>query len=468
MSMPTLAHRGPRALVAIEDVTLARMLAAVPTPFYATSLGAVEDRARAYVASLRARFPRGDVHYAVKANFAPAILRAVSAAGAGVDIVSVGEWRAALRAGVAPADVCFAGVGKRPAEWREALAGGIGSFNVEHAQELGALLDDLVDGPVDSHHDGVWGEGSYGPAGPRVSLRLNPCVELDTHPHLRTGALDSKFGMLAHQAEDYLRHRRLSFPSQEAYARWVAPVRGIHVHVGSQLQDRGVFHAVAAKVAAFAVTLAGLGVLVNHFDLGGGLGVGSGGVPTDASDIESHVGFVCDELRDALMEVARQHPQLADAWGPGLSRVSVALEPGRSVVASSTLMITTLLYSKSNAPGVRFAYVDAGMNDFPRPSVYGANHHVEYLSSASDTPLGTERAAELGTWQVVGPVCESGDVLARGATLPLSLVPGDVLGFCEAGAYCRSMASHYNLRPLPGEVFVRGGEIVDTLAPVWP
>lgn len=472
---PRLADRGHPESFTIEGVTLARLLAALPTPFYATSLGAVEARARAYVEALQRNAQAGfggsssHVHYAMKANFAPAVLRAVARAGAGVDIVSVGEWRKARSSGIPAKAICFAGVGKRPAEWMETLEGGIGALNVEHADEAVALLDVLQ----------AWEPVPERPL-PLVSLRLNPCVELETHPHLKTGALDSKFGMLHEQALDFLAQKKLTFVSPEDFARWLRPLRGIHVHVGSQLHDPDVFLAVAKRVAAFAEALEGFGVVVTHFDLGGGLGVGPTGVPSRASDIDAHVDALCSALRAALSEVAKRNPRLAGAWGfeNGSSRspqalpsgVTLALEPGRSVVASSTCLFTTVLYAKANAPDIRFAYVDAGMNDFPRPAIYGAKHPVEFAASGEGSLVSARWLRlheELRPWNVVGPVCESGDVLARNVMLP-QVRQGDVLAFLEAGAYCRSMASHYNLRPLPAEIFVKAGDIVETTPALWP
>ncbi|MCA2959883.1 MAG: hypothetical protein IOD12_06485, partial [Silvanigrellales bacterium] len=301
LEAPALADRGQPTSFAIEGVTLARLLTAVPTPFYATALSAVEERARAYVAALQRHGGSTHVHYAMKANFAPAVLRAVTRAGAGVDIVSVGEWRKARASGVPASAICFAGVGKRASEWLETLEGGIGAFNVEHADEALALLDTLASRASASV--------------PLVSLRLNPCVELDTHPHLKTGALDSKFGMLQEQAIAFLQEKKQSFASCDDFAKWASPVRGIHVHVGSQLHDPNVFLAVAGRVAAFAEALEALGLVVTHFDLGGGLGVGPLGVPALHTDIDAHVDHLCQALRAALEAVAKRNPRLARAWG---------------------------------------------------------------------------------------------------------------------------------------------------------
>jgi diaminopimelate decarboxylase len=474
IAAPSLASRGDANAVAIEGVTLGRCLGAMPTPFYCTSLSAVEARATAYVSALSKHFPRSAVHYALKANFAPEVVEAVRRGGAGVDIVSVGEWRAALAAGAKPAEICFAGVGKRREEWIEAIEAGLGYLNVEHTAELREVLDHLA---------GKKGEARDGPlkasAATCVSLRLNPCVELDTHPHLRTGALDSKFGMLHEQVMGFLAQSRSLYPTgaegDARFRRWLSPIKGVHVHVGSQLQAGNVFGHVATRTARLAGELCRQGIGVSHFDLGGGLGVGPDGVPPGHEDIREHVEFLSEALRRALLEEMSQNASAERDWGTELERVSVALEPGRSIVASSTLLVTRVLYEKSNSPEIHFAYVDAGMNDFPRPAIYGATHPVEFLATADGLGVasrgGASAAAREGSWlqpyQVVGPVCESGDVLARKAPLP-PLRPGDVLGFLEAGAYCRSMASHYNLRPLPGEVFVRGSEIVSLREPRWP
>ena len=448
----------------IDGVTLEQLRASAPTPFYVTSLSAVASRAHAYLNTLRSFFPRGQVHYAMKANFAPSILTTVKAAGLGVDIVSIGEWRAALKVGFKPADVCFAGVGKTPAQWREALAGGVGIVNVEHVQELQDILDLLEALPADAHR-------------PLIAIRLNPCVESNTHPHLKTGALDSKFGMLLEQLSQWLNTRKTSqaeqaFQTKQTSERWknyLAPLSGIHVHIGSQLLNPEVFELVVEKVFEAAELLRTFGTHIAHIDLGGGLGVGFDGVPPDNSDIINHVSFLCQ----TILRVAKNHPELASPWGHQCQNLSVNLEPGRSVVASSTALFTEVLYEKSNSELVHFAYVDAGMNDFPRPSIYNARHAVvlanktEWGPETLSEPLSVLRGELLNAdappeknYTVVGPVCESGDVLARNAALP-QLARGDWLVFLEAGAYCRSMASHYNLRPLPAEIFVQDGKIVD-------
>ena len=427
----------------VDGVGLESLHKAAPGAKFVTSLNAVKQRAETYVESLANHFPLSKIFYAMKANAAPAILREVTKVGCGVDIVSVGEFRAAVAAGVSPRDICFAGVGKSNAEIIEALDGQLGVINVEHAQELTFVLQTLAQRQQKS-----LSEGNRFLA--RVAVRLNPCVESQTHPHLKTGALDSKFGLLLAQLEEWIATTKASFTEHgqfdtEKYKVFVAPLCGLHVHIGSQLQSHDVFPLVLERVQQAVVLLAQADIVIDHLDLGGGLGVGPAGVPEDANDIRKHVDFQAECLKSLVQKDA----QLTGLWGSNCEKLHVCLEPGRSMVASSTVFLTEVLYEKSNMPSHRFAYVDAGMNAFPRPSIYGAEH-----ATACANRTGGEKFA----YKIFGPVCESGDILAREANLP-RLVPGDTVVFFEAGAYCRSMASHYNLRGIPAEIFVRNGQI---------
>lgn len=450
----------------VDGVALQKLREASAGPLFVTSLNAVRQRADVYLKSLQSHFAQARIFYAMKANSAPAILREVSAVGCGVDIVSIGEFRAARAAGIKAENICFAGVGKLHAEIIEAVEAGLGVINVEHAQELTFVLELLSErrnrksAPQPKAGmaalDFVDKEKKLEPI---VAVRLNPCVESQTHPHLKTGALDSKFGMLPGQIDDWIAATALRFRQQDkfnsaAFLEFVSPLKGIHVHIGSQLQSHDVFPLVLQRVKDCVLRLKEQGIQITQLDLGGGLGVGPAGVPADASDIVAHVDF---QAR-ALKELVDAHPPLQELWGRNCERVVVCLEPGRSMVASSTVFLSEVLYEKSNLESVRFAYVDAGMNAFPRPAIYGAEHA---------TACANKPNINLISYKVFGPVCESGDVLAREARLP-QLHVGDVVVFFEAGAYCRSMASHYNLRPIPAEIFARNGEIVELIPAVDP
>jgi diaminopimelate decarboxylase len=427
----------------VDGVGLSQLRKRLPLPLFVTSLNAVRQRAEMYVVELKRHFRKSKVFYAMKANAAAAILREVNLAGCGVDIVSIGEFRAACAAGISPAEICFAGVGKSRAEILEAFESGLGVINVEHADELTFVLQTLADRR---------GQESLGASyrGPLVALRLNPCVESETHPHLKTGALDSKFGMLASQIDEWLHVTKHTFThdnhfDEVRFREFIAPLKGIHVHIGSQLQSHDVFPLVLQRVKQVVLKFLATGIGIDHLDLGGGLGVGPAGVPADASDIAQHIAFQADALR----QMCREEPELLSLWGSEQEHLHVCIEPGRSMVASSTVFLTEVLYEKANLEAYRFAYVDAGMNAFPRPSIYGAEHSTACANRASQ---------DLIPYTVFGPVCESGDVLARDAKLP-QLSVGDVVVFFEAGAYCRSMASHYNLRSIPAEVFCRNGSV---------
>lgn len=445
----------------VDGVSLSKIKNLVSGPTFVTSLNAVRQRAVAYVEQLHVHFPKSKVFYAMKANAAPAVLQEVARAGCGVDIVSIGEFRSACASGIPATDICFAGVGKLQSEILEAIQSGLGIINVEHSQELSFILDLLQERRSSSESQAKLREREFknNQAEPLLAIRLNPCVESQTHPHLKTGALDSKFGMLLEQIEDWLKTTRLRFTKGDSFdsarfTEFVAPVRGIHVHIGSQLQSHDVFPLVLQRVRECVLLLLRHGISIDHLDLGGGLGVGMTGVPLDASDIRAHIDFQAN----ALKELVTSDSQLQNLWGSRCENVVVCLEPGRSIIASSTVFLTDVLYEKANLDSVRFAYVDAGMNAFPRPAIYGAEH---------STACANRPNLNLVAYRVFGPVCESGDVLARDAHLP-QLYVGDTVVFFEAGAYCRSMASHYNLRPIPAEIFARDGEVTAIIPALDP
>jgi diaminopimelate decarboxylase len=425
----------------IENVDLNTILQYSQTPVYVTSLSSVFERTKIYKKSLESHFQKSNIFYACKANFSQFILKEVLEAKAGIDIVSIGEWRAARQAGFQPENICFAGVGKKDAEWKETILNGIGFINVEHLEELENILSFIKENKKNLSSI------------PIISLRLNPCLDISTHAHLKTGALDSKFGILFSQFQKWLLNKRQIY-SESEYKNWIQPMQGVHVHIGSQLMQKEIFTHTVQAVFDCAHFMHENEIAIYHLDFGGGLGVPDTGVPDNGKDIEDHVNFLCSEIKNQIPN----YPKLQNFWGENYENLFVCLEPGRSVVASSTVFLTTVLYTKTNASEnhiFNFCYVDGAMNDFPRPSLYGAKHHAEIVNFK----LNNDTFAQNENWQIVGPVCESGDFLSKCSSLPV-MSKGDTIAFFEAGAYCRSMASQYNLRPLPNEIYIKNSEIV--------
>ncbi|MCS6846427.1 MAG: diaminopimelate decarboxylase [Anaerolineae bacterium] len=381
---------------------LAEIAHQVGTPCY------VYDRARIaknYARLANALTPAPDVGhicYSVKANSNLSILRLMRDLGTGFDVVSGGELQRALLAGAAPDSIVFAGVGKRDDELVAALDAGIGWINVESAQEL-RLLSDLATarGVIQ-----------------RVALRVNPGVDPHTHRYLATGKRASKFGIEIEEA--------LRLVAQRADCPGLA-IEGIHIHIGSMVSD------VAPYLDAMRVALEviaqcrALGATITTLNLGGGFGVAY--QPEQA-------GAPIEAIADAILPPARR------------AGLRLLFEPGRAIVADAGVLLTRVLYTKTNG-GMRYVVVDAAMNDLIRPALYGAGHRVSVVSGASEV----SGVSEVSEVSVVGPVCESGDVLAEGVMLP-ELRRGDLLVIYHAGAYGMSMASNYNTRPRAAEVLV--------------
>lgn len=374
-----------------DGVLLSAIAEAAGTPLYVYSAA----RVRHNVGWLRRAFdPLGaSIHYSLKANPSLALVRLLRDAGLGMDAVSAGEVHRALTAGVDPARIVFAGVGKTATEIAFALDTGIGWFNVESRDEL-RLLDNLA--------------GERG-SRPQVALRLNPGIRAQTHEHIATGHLGAKFGLTAAAVSALLDERG-------AYSR--LHVAGIHVHIGSQLGD--VAETVAAVRAAQAV--AAPHADVRTLNIGGGFPVRY----TEGDQVPAPEDF------------ARALASLLEGW-------RVLVEPGRALVADVGVLLVTVLYVKEQG-GRRFIITDGSMTDLLRPALYGAVHEV--------VPLGRP-AGEPTPAVVTGPVCESADVLHRAALLP-PLHAGDRLAVLTAGAYGMAMASNYNLRTRPAEVLVEG------------
>ncbi|APJ03611.1 diaminopimelate decarboxylase [Silvanigrella aquatica] len=430
----------------IDSVSLEKILSLNRSPVYVTSLNAVAERVKQYKKSLNYFFRNNEVFYAMKANFSSPILEEIKNSGAGIDIVSIGEWRAAVQAGFAPEKICFAGVGKKEEEWKEAITGGLGYLSVEHLSELSDILYYLGE------------EKAKLKKHPKISLRLNPSIEVDTHPHLKTGALNSKFGILFEHFEKWLLNKKDTFKNKKDYLSWISPLKGLHVHVGSQLTENSIFPLLVKKLLDCTQFMYTHDIAIHHIDFGGGLGVPVNGVSFDGEDIEKHLHF----LLSTFVNSARNYAQLMQLWQEDFSKLFVSVEPGRSIVASSTIFLTKVLFEKKNSEENLFCYVDGAMNDFPRPSLYGAIHHSEIVNFKNKSSIEKQLSHGLLKWKIVGPVCESGDFLSKESLLP-QIQKGDVIAFFEAGAYCRSMASQYNLRPLPSEIFVKNGNIIKVI-----
>jgi diaminopimelate decarboxylase len=339
------------------------------------------------------------VCFALKANANLAVLKLFSDLGGGLDVVSAGELFRGLKAGVSPQRIVYAGVGKSRNEIAYALKADILMFNVESGQELRLI------------HEVASGMGAKA----RVALRVNPDVDPKTHPYISTGLKKSKFGIDIGQAlEEYEAAKALS--SLE--------VVGIHQHIGSQITEIGPFVDSLEKTAALVRTLRERGTEIRYLDVGGGLGI-------TYKDEEPPLP---SEFAQALIEVIRDLD------------VTVVLEPGRVLVGNAGILVTRILYTKQT-PAKNFLVVDAGMNDLARPSLYGSYHAIQ--------PVRQSRGRPEVTVDVVGPICESGDFLAKDRALA-RCEPGELLAVMSAGAYGHTMSSNYNARPRAPEVMVHG------------
>jgi diaminopimelate decarboxylase len=384
-----------------ENVRLADIAEQVGTPCYVYSRAFIEDRFRAFDAALA-----GHDHlvcYAVKANSNLAVLNLLARLGSGFDIVSGGELERVLAAGGEAAKIVFSGVGKTRAEMRRALSAGIHCFNVESEAEL-EILNDVA--------------GKLGQQAP-VALRVNPDVDPATHPYIATGLKHNKFGIdIARAPAAY--QRAQSLPNLR--------ITGIACHIGSQLTDMAPLMEALDRVLALAGVLMDKGVALQHLDLGGGLGIryNEERPPEPGEYVRAILGRL--QSRD-----------------PRCQRLRLLFEPGRAIVGNAGLLLTRVLFLKPGAER-NFAVVDAAMNDLMRPSLYDAWHDI--------APVAVDAPRTLRTYDVVGPVCESGDFLGR--ERQLGIEAGDLLAVVSAGAYGFTMSSNYNTRPRVPEVMVDG------------
>ncbi|WP_027962600.1 diaminopimelate decarboxylase [Halomonas halodenitrificans] len=381
-----------------EEVPLTAIAESFGTPCYVYSKATLTRHFRAYTEALGSH-PHL-ICYAVKANSNLAVLGLLARLGAGFDIVSVGELERVLIAGGDPAKVVFSGVAKQEAEMARALEVGIKCFNVESRPELERL--DAVAGRL----------GKVAP----VSLRVNPDVDAGTHPYISTGLKDNKFGIPVDEALGVY-ELAATLPNVR--------VTGLDCHIGSQLTEIAPFLDALDRLLLLLETLRRRGIEVEHLDLGGGLGVP-----------------YRDERPPAPFDYASALLERLSGW-QGSERLTLLFEPGRSIAANAGVLLTRVEFLK---PGEtkNFAIVDAAMNDLIRPALYQAWQAI--------LPVDTRQARQSATYDVVGPVCETGDFL--GKERDLAIVPGDLLAVRSAGAYGFVMASNYNSRPRPAEVMV--------------
>lgn len=386
-----------------EEVPLARIAEEVGTPVYVYSTATIERHYRVFDEALA-----GLDHlicYSVKANSNLSVLKLLFGLGAGADIVSGGELTRVLRAGGDPKKVVFSGVGKTEAEMRAALEAGVLAFNVESEPEL-RLLDQVA--------------AAMGVRAP-ISLRVNPDVDPQTHPYISTGLKNNKFGIAATQAgEVYAAARGLRH----------IDIVGVDCHIGSQLTKTSPFSDAVKRLVDLIESLYRDGIAVRYLDIGGGLGIPYGKEEEPEPPTPAEYGAAVKEALAPLRD----------------RRMTILCEPGRVIVGNAGALVTRVLYDKQSDPK-RFMVVDAAMNDLIRPSFYGSYHPMRPVVERPERA----RAA----MDVVGPICESGDFLARDRELPV-LEHGELLCVGAAGAYSFTMSSNYNTRPRAAEVLVRG------------
>jgi diaminopimelate decarboxylase len=381
-----------------ESIPLDRIAEEMGTPCYVYSRTALTAAYEAFETA----FARRDhlICYAVKANSNLAILNLFAGLGSGFDIVSGGELQRVLKAGGDPRKIVFSGVGKRPDEMRAALDAGILCFNVESRSELKTL-------------DRIAREmNKIAP----VSLRVNPDVDAKTHPYISTGLKENKFGIPFEEAE-------FLYGSSRQFAN--LRITGLDCHIGSQLTELDPFAEACEKMLELLDRLEAQGFQIEHLDLGGGLGIRYYAEKPPAA--EDYVNALGSQI--------------------GQRKQRILIEPGRALVGNGGLLLTRVEYLK-HSPHRNFAIVDAAMNDLMRPSLYGAYHEI--------LPVNAKNDGDVKTYQIVGPVCETGDFL--GYDREIALCEGDLLAVMSAGAYGMSMSSNYNTRPRPAEVMVDGDQ----------
>ena len=381
-----------------DGVSVQSIVETVGTPAYVYSARAIRDAYRA-IDSAFDGYPHA-IHYALKANATLGILRVLKALGSRADANSGGEIEVALRAGFAPRDLVFTGVGKTSGELEFAIAQDVGAINAESAGEL----------------DRIAARARAAGRTARVALRVNPDIDAQSHPNISTGLRSNKFGVALQDARAIYRERR----GVDAL-RFV----GVHVHIGSQITTAEPLRRAAAALTSLALELREDGVPLEHVDLGGGLGIAYEGRPMITP--AEYAAAVLPDLRRA--------------------NIPVVLEPGRAIVGHSGALVARVVDVKQYPDGRRFAVLDAGMTELMRPALYGSFHRIVPVSprQTPETP-----------WDIVGPICESSDAFARERLLP-DVCVDDLLAILDTGAYGAVMASNYNRRMLAPEVLVDAG-----------
>jgi diaminopimelate decarboxylase len=384
-----------------EGVPLSRIAEAVGTPVYVYSTATLER----HFSVFKGAFPAERdvlIAYAVKANSNLSVLKTLARMGAGADTVSEGEIRRALAAGVPPSRIVFSGVGKTRRELTFAIETGVAEINVESEPELDLLAEtaELLD------------------ARPAVAIRVNPDVSAGGHAKISTGSSHNKFGVSFSEAE-----RLYAKASAMPHVRPVA----VACHIGSQITDLAPLEAAFVKMRGLVERLRAQGHAVERLDLGGGLGVPYFNNPEPPSPAD--FGAMVERVMNGL-------------------DIALAFEPGRVIAANAGVLVSRVIHIHQRPEGIRFLVVDGAMNDLVRPAMYDAYHDIRPVTAPAD-------GASLEPYDVVGPVCETGDTFSRDRLLP-PIAAGDLIAFMSAGAYGAAMASEYNTRPLVPEVLVHG------------
>jgi len=402
-----LLRRGGQPVLHSENLPLPKLGKKYGTPLYVYSAAMIHERYAAFDRAFR-DIPH-TICYSVKANSNLSILRLLAKKGCGFDVVSGGELERVLAADKKAAKrAVFSGVGKTGEELTAALKAGIMLFNVESESELWVLAEC---------------SGRLHTTAP-TALRVNPDVAAETHPYISTGLRKHKFGVPISDAR--------TLYAKASGARYLK-VRGVSVHIGSQITDAAPFGQAMSRVADLVRELRADGHSIDYVDAGGGLGISydKPNPPDFAAEVGTYARALTAPLRDL--------------------DVRLLLEPGRSIVGPAGVLLTSIVYKKAN-DGKRFLVVDAAMNDLIRPALYGAYHEIVPVAPRRDVAAKTE------TTDIVGPVCENGDFFARDRELPV-VDEGDLLAILDAGAYGMVLASNYNTRPRPAEVLVAGKSV---------
>lgn len=383
-----------------DGVPISAIASQEGTPLYVYSAETIRSRFRAIDGAFGG-YPHA-VHYALKANSTFAIVQLVRALGGAVDANSIWEIDVARRAGFRPEEIVFTGVGKSGAELECAVPLGLKAINVESAGEL-ARVEEI------SRKLGTT---------TRVAIRINPDIDARSHPHISTGLKINKFGVPVDAAREIL---------ATLAGRHALTLVAVHVHIGSQITSLEPLKGAASFISGIAAELARGGVALEYVDVGGGLGIAYDGVEAEVVSPRDYVGALVDAVRP--------------------TGLPIVVEPGRSIVGPAGALVARVIDLKPRNAVSEFAVIDAGMTELMRPALYNAFHRIEPVSPGS----GPEQQ-----YEIVGPVCESSDVVGRDRNLP-ALAVGDLLAIRDAGAYGSAMASNYNRRPLPAEVMVDEG-----------